>query len=29
LADIRNSRSIEAVMSRGHLLDVDSIRATW
>jgi len=29
MTDIRNSRSIEAVMSRGHLLDVDSIRATW
>lgn len=29
LADIRNTRAIEAVMSRGHLLDVDSIRATW
>jgi imidazolonepropionase-like amidohydrolase len=29
LADIRNTRSIEAVMSRGRLLDVDSLRATW
>ncbi|HKP49545.1 MAG TPA: amidohydrolase family protein [Gemmatimonadales bacterium] len=29
LADIRNTRSIQTVMSRGHLLDVDSIRATW
>jgi imidazolonepropionase-like amidohydrolase len=29
LADIRNTRSIEAVMSRGRLLDADSIRATW
>jgi imidazolonepropionase-like amidohydrolase len=29
LSDIRNTRSIEAVMSRGRLLDVDSIRATW
>ena len=29
LADIRNTRSIEAVMSRGRLLDVDSIRASW
>lgn len=29
LADIRNTRSIEAVMSRGRLLDVDSIRAAW
>ena len=29
LADIRNTRAIEAVMSRGHLLDVDSIRAAW
>jgi imidazolonepropionase-like amidohydrolase len=29
LADIRNTRAIEAVMSRGRLLDVDSIRATW
>jgi imidazolonepropionase-like amidohydrolase len=29
LADIRNTRSIEAVMSRGRLLDIDSIRAGW
>jgi imidazolonepropionase-like amidohydrolase len=29
LVDIRNTRSIEAVMSRGRLLDVDSIRAAW
>jgi imidazolonepropionase-like amidohydrolase len=29
LVDIRNTRSIEAVMSRGRLLDTDSIRATW
>lgn len=29
LIDIRNTRSIEAVMSRGKLLDTDSIRATW
>jgi imidazolonepropionase-like amidohydrolase len=29
LADIRNTRAIEAVMSRGRLLDTDSIRATW
>jgi imidazolonepropionase-like amidohydrolase len=29
LADIRNTRAIEAVMSRGRLLDADSIRATW
>jgi imidazolonepropionase-like amidohydrolase len=29
LTDIRNTRSIEAVMSRGRLLDVDSIRAAW
>lgn len=29
LVDIRNSRAIEAVMSRGRLLDADSIRATW
>jgi imidazolonepropionase-like amidohydrolase len=29
LADIRNTRSIEAVMIRGKLLDTDSIRATW
>jgi imidazolonepropionase-like amidohydrolase len=29
LADIRNSRSIEAVMSRGQLYNPDSLRATW
>ncbi|MDF3054023.1 MAG: amidohydrolase, partial [Geminicoccaceae bacterium] len=29
LQDIRNTRSIQAVMSRGQLLDADSIRATW
>jgi imidazolonepropionase-like amidohydrolase len=29
LVDIRNTRSIEAVMSRGRLLDTDSIRGTW
>jgi imidazolonepropionase-like amidohydrolase len=29
LVDIRNTRAIEAVMSRGHILDTDSIRATW
>ena len=29
LADIRNTRAIRWVMSRGHLLDADSIRATW
>jgi imidazolonepropionase-like amidohydrolase len=29
LVDIRNTRSIEAVMSRGRLLDTDSIRASW
>jgi len=29
LADIRNTRAIEAVMLRGRLLDADSIRATW
>ncbi len=29
LADIRNTRSVQAVMARGHLLDADSIRATW
>jgi imidazolonepropionase-like amidohydrolase len=29
LVDIRNTRSIEAVMTRGRLLDSDSIRATW
>jgi imidazolonepropionase-like amidohydrolase len=29
LADIRNTRSIQAVMARGHLLDADSIRAAW
>lgn len=29
LTDIRNTRAIEAVMTRGRLLDADSIRATW
>jgi imidazolonepropionase-like amidohydrolase len=29
LADIRNTRAIEAVMTHGRLLDPDSIRATW
>jgi imidazolonepropionase-like amidohydrolase len=29
LVDIRNTRTIEAIMSRGHLLDADSIRAAW
>jgi imidazolonepropionase-like amidohydrolase len=29
LTDIRNTRSIEAVVSRGQLLDVDSLRASW
>ena len=29
LVDIRNTRSIQMVVSRGHLLDSDSIRATW
>lgn len=29
LVDIRNTRAIDAVMSRGRLLDIDSIRATW
>jgi imidazolonepropionase-like amidohydrolase len=29
LADIRNSRAIESVMSRGRLMSTDSIRATW
>jgi imidazolonepropionase-like amidohydrolase len=29
LTDIRNTRSIEAVMTHGRLLDTDSIRATW
>lgn len=29
LADIRNTRAVAAVMSRGYLLDADSIRATW
>lgn len=29
LVDIRNTRSIQAVMSRGYLLDPDSIRAAW
>jgi imidazolonepropionase-like amidohydrolase len=29
LMDIRNTRAIQSVMARGHLLDADSIRATW
>jgi imidazolonepropionase-like amidohydrolase len=29
LADIRNTRAIQSVMIRGHLLNADSIRATW
>ena len=29
LADIRNSRAIQAVMIRGQLLNADSIRTTW
>ena len=29
LEDIRNTRTITAVMARGYLLDADSIRATW
>jgi imidazolonepropionase-like amidohydrolase len=29
MADIRNTRAIEAVVARGHLLDADSIRAAW
>jgi imidazolonepropionase-like amidohydrolase len=29
LADIRNTRSNQAVMLRGRFLDTDSIRATW
>lgn len=29
LADIRNTRTIELVMSRGELIDPDSIRAAW
>jgi imidazolonepropionase-like amidohydrolase len=29
LSDIRNSRTIQSVMIRGHLLNADSIRATW
>ena len=29
LVDIRNTRAITAVMTRGYLLDADSIRATW
>ena len=29
LADIRNSRAVQSVMIRGHLLDADSIRASW
>jgi len=29
IADIRNTRAIQAVVARGYLLDADSIRATW
>ena len=29
MADIRNTRAIQAVVTRGYLLDADSIRATW
>ncbi len=29
LADIRNTRKVERVMSHGHLMSADSIRATW
>jgi imidazolonepropionase-like amidohydrolase len=29
LMDIRNTRAIQSVVARGHLLDADSIRATW
>jgi imidazolonepropionase-like amidohydrolase len=29
LVDILNTRAISAVMTRGYLLDTDSIRATW
>jgi imidazolonepropionase-like amidohydrolase len=29
LSDIRNTLSIEAVMSRGRLIDTDSLRAAW
>lgn len=29
LLDIRNTRAIQSVMTRGHLLDADSIRASW
>jgi imidazolonepropionase-like amidohydrolase len=29
MADIRNTRAIQAVVGRGRLLDADSIRATW
>ena len=29
MADIRNTRAIEAVVARGYLLDADSIRAAW
>jgi imidazolonepropionase-like amidohydrolase len=29
LVDIRNTRAIQSVMIRGHLLNADSIRATW
>jgi imidazolonepropionase-like amidohydrolase len=29
MADIRNTRAIQAVVARGYLLDADSIRAAW
>jgi imidazolonepropionase-like amidohydrolase len=29
MIDIRNTRAIQAVLARGHLLDPDSIRAAW
>jgi imidazolonepropionase-like amidohydrolase len=29
LTDIRNTRAVEAVMSRGRLMSTDSIRAAW
>jgi imidazolonepropionase-like amidohydrolase len=29
LSDIRNTRAVQSVMTRGQLLDADSIRATW
>jgi hypothetical protein len=29
LADIRNTRSIQAIMSRGHLYNPDSLRSSW